>query len=210
MAYEAKTRGRPRATGTASTNGTKRKTDDDQDKEETAASPRPVAKKARATKTAKATGKNVINHAPTQRLHVFVCGEGSNGELGLGTAKNVIDVKRPRLNPLLSAASVGVVQVACGGMHGLALTRDGTVLSWGVNDGGALGRPTGEGPLQDLDQEDDDDASDSGLNPDEANPTAVTFPQGVVIVQVAAGDGISLALTDDGHVYGWGEFRVSQ
>ena len=229
MANAPKSRGRPKSNATAVTNGNgkaaptkssnapakrgqKRKTDDEDEEDDDNAAPRRTAKKVRATKAPAVREKVVINHAPTQRLDVFVCGEGSNGELGLGTAKNVIDVKRPRLNPKLSAKDVGVVQLACGGMHALALTYDGKVLSWGVNDGGALGRPTGKGPLKDLDngEDDDSDDEDSGLNPDEANPAAVTFPEGTVIVKVAAGDGISLALTDDGEVYGWGEFRVSQ
>ena len=199
------------STGLPAQKGRKRKNEDDDEEDQNA--PQPTSKKARVPKVSKVHEKVVISHAPTQRLDVFVCGEGSNGELGLGTAKNVIDVKRPRLNAMLAAKDVGVVQVACGGMHALALTHDGKVLSWGVNDGAALGRATGKGPLKDLDvdMEDDDasEADDSGLNPDEANPGAVTFPDGVVIVKLAAGDGISLALTDDGHVYGWGEFRVS-
>ena len=225
MATAPKVRGRPKSNATATikskskaapTNvpakrGKKRKSDDEDDDDDNAA-PQPTAKKVRANKAPLAKEKIVINYAPTQRLDVFVCGEGSNGELGLGTAKNVIDVKRPRLNVKLSAQDIGVVQLACGGMHALALTYDRKVLSWGVNDGGALGRPTGKGPVQDLDKSEDDDSDDedSGLNPDEANPAAVTFPNDVVIVKVAAGDGISLALTDDGQVYGWGEFRVSQ
>lgn len=225
MAAAPKGRGRPKAAGAAVTNGTrkiiatttnlpiergrKRKNEEDDGDDERAALP--LTKKPRAPKVPKVQEKVVINHAPTQRLDLFVCGEGSNGELGLGTAKNVIDVKRPRLNAMLSAKDVGVVQVACGGMHALALTHDGKVLSWGVNDGAALGRSTGKGPLKDLDMEEDDisEPEDSGLNPDEANPAAVAFPEGIVIVKLAAGDGISLALTDDGHVYGWGEFRVS-
>ena len=39
-----------------------------------------------------------------------------------------------------------VLQVACGGMHTVALTEGGQVLSWGVNDEGALGRETGAPP----------------------------------------------------------------
>lgn len=35
-----------------------------------------------------------------------------------------------------------VVQVAAGGMHGAAITADGGVWTWGVNDEGALGRQT--------------------------------------------------------------------
>lgn len=155
-----------------------------------------------------------INERPTQVLNVFVCGEGSNSELGLGTAKKAIDVKRPRLNPLLGAHDVKVVNVEAGGMHSLALTADGTVLSWGVNDNQALGRPTEwDGGLKDIDDNKSDSGSDddddSGLNPRESNPGKVEFPPGVEIVKVAAGDSISLALTEDGKVYGWGTFRVS-
>lgn len=160
--------------------------------------------------------KVVINQPPTTRLNVYVCGEGSSGELGLGTAKNAVDVKRPRLNANLSAETVGVVQVAVGGMHCVALTHDNKILTWGVNDQGALGRDTTwEGGYKDIDDNksdsDSDDDSDSGLNPHESTPTAIpseAFPEGTVFAEVAAGDSSSFALTDDGLVYGWGTFRV--
>ncbi|KAL2215692.1 putative Ran exchange factor Prp20/Pim1 [Thermoascus aurantiacus ATCC 26904] len=169
-------------------------------------------KKARI---AKPKPKVVINHPPTTKLNVYVCGEGSSGELGLGTAKNAVDVKRPRLNHLLSAEEVGVVQVAVGGMHCVALTHDNKILTWGVNDQGALGRDTTwEGGYKDIDENKSDssseDDSDSGLNPYESTPTAIpseSFPEGTVFVEVAAGDSSSFALTDDGLVYGWGTFR---
>ena len=198
-------------------NPRKRKNDEDEK------TPPPPVKKARVVKQpivkakakAKAKAKVVINHRPSQRLNVYVFGEGSSSELGLGTAKNAIDVKRPRLNPLLSAEQVGVVHLACGGMHVAALTHDNKILTWGVNDQGALGRDTmWEGGLKDMDENDSDDSdkSDSGLNPAESNPTAVptsSFPEGTQFVKLAAGDSHTLALTDDGHVYGWGTFRVS-
>lgn len=158
----------------------------------------------------------VINNPPTQRLNVYVCGEGSSGELGLGTAKNAIDVKRPRLNANLAGDKVGVVQIAAGGMHVVALTHDNKILTWGVNDQGALGRDTAwEGGLKDMDANDSDsdsDDDDSGLNPRESTPTAISsdlFPEDTVFVQVAAGDSTTFAVTDDGHVWGWGTFRVS-
>lgn len=169
--------------------------------------------KARAKKETTPAPPPKINERPTQVLNVFVCGEGSNSELGLGTAKKAIDVKRPRLNPLLGAKDVKVVNLEAGGMHSLALTVDGTVLSWGVNDNRALGRPTEwDGGLKDIDDNKSDSGSDdddSGLNPRESTPAKVEFPPGVEIVKVAAGDSISLALTADGKVYGWGTFRVS-
>lgn len=178
--------------------------------------PAPKPKKTRATKPPKS--KVVINSAPTARLNVFVCGEGSSGELGLGAGKNAIDVKRPVLNPNLLADQVGVVQIATGGMHCVALTHDNKILTWGVNDLGALGRDTtwdgGYKDIKDANKNDSDDDSDddTGLNPRESTPTAIpseSFPEGTVFVEVVAGDSSSFALTDDGQVYGWGTFRVS-
>ncbi|KAI9151494.1 Protein pim1 [Paramyrothecium foliicola] len=176
--------------------------------------PAPVAKKAPSI----AIGKK-INQAPTQILDVYVFGEGSSGELGLGSkrvnGKKPIDVKRPRLNENLSADKVGVVQLACGGMHAVALTRDNRILTWGVNDQGALGRDTTwDGGLRDMDDDEDsdDDDEDTGINPHESTPTAVSdeyFASGTKFVQVAASDSASFVLTEDGRVYGWGTFRSS-
>ncbi|OGM40399.1 Ran exchange factor Prp20/Pim1 [Aspergillus bombycis] len=175
------------------------------------------AKKARVIepRITKQKPKVVINHAPTTRLNVYVCGEGSSGELGLGPERNAVDVKRPRLNPYLSADKVGVVQVAVGGMHCVALTHDNKILTWGVNDQGALGRDTtwngGYKEVEDNKSDTDSDSDDDpALNPYESIPTAIasdTFPESTVFVEVAAGDSSSFALTDDGQVYGWGTFR---
>ncbi|KAL8996617.1 MAG: hypothetical protein Q9169_003899 [Polycauliona sp. 2 TL-2023] len=170
----------------------------------TAAKPTPKA-------TSKAKVNVIINQVLKSPLHVYVFGEGSSGELGLGATRNAIDVKRPRLNANLPADKVGVVHVACGGMHVAALTRDGKVLTWGVNDQGALGRDTQwEGGLRDMDDDSDDD-DNAGLNPKESTPGPVTtFPEGTVIVKLSAGDSHTLALTEDGRVFGWGTFRSNE
>jgi regulator of chromosome condensation len=188
---------------------------------------------ARTTKPEK--GLPIINNPPTQVLDIYVFGEGSAGELGLGAGlqKDVMNVKRPRLNQRLGAKSVGVVQVAVGGMHNAALTYDNKILTWGVNDQGALGRETDEGPLVDVDEseEPDDDSDsdsdeeaaaakakakaamrDSGLNASEAEPREVDsrhFPEGTKFAQLVASDSTTFALTTTGLVYGWGTFRVS-
>lgn len=173
-----------------------------------------AAPKAASVKRAKVLPD--INEVPTQRLDVFVFGEGDMGELGLGAGKGVKNVKRPRLNPHLLADKVGVVNVAAGGMHVAVLTADNQIMTWGVNDQGACGRDTNwEGGLKDMDAADSDDDSDdedSGLNPKESTPTAIpsdAFPEGTRFVQLAAGDSMTFALTTDGSVYGWGTFRVS-
>ena len=221
-------------TKTTTTKSTKRKAEED-------APPAAPAKKAKANNTTTTTTKRkrddeaptkpvkkakvipkgpVMNEPPSERLHVYVFGEGTAGELGLGTARNAIDVKRPRLNPHLAADKVGVVQIAAGGMHVVALTHDNKILTWGVNDQGALGRDTQwEGGLKDMDvaegDDSDDDEEDNGLNPRESTPGEVDFSttevaEGTRWVSVTAGDSCSFALTDDGRVYGWGTFRGNE
>lgn len=178
-----------------------------------AAEPKP-AKPAARTRGLGAKGV-AINTVPSKPFDVFVFGEGSSGELGLGSkkfeGKKPIDVKRPRINHNLK----GVVDIACGGMHCIALTNEQIVLTWGVNDDRALGRDTHwEGGTRDVDDESDsdDDSDDTGVNPNESTPGRVdlsVLPEGTKIAQVAATDSASFILTDDGWVYGWGTFRGS-
>jgi regulator of chromosome condensation len=164
-----------------------------------------------------------LNTAPSQKLDIYVFGSGESGELGLGhvtrNGKKPTDVKRPRLNDLLDASTVGVVQMVVGGMHCVALTHDGKILTWGVNDNSALGRDTTwEAPTKDIDAESDSDQDsdsdgESGLNPKESTPTAIPtefFPKDEGdLVQVVATDSASFVLTSKGSVYGWGTFSVS-
>ncbi|TLD29195.1 hypothetical protein PspLS_03909 [Pyricularia sp. CBS 133598] len=182
--------------------------------------PRPVKRVRTAAPVSKVKIGAKINNTPEAVLDIFVFGEGSSGELGLGHMKyenkKPIDVKRPRINHNLSADKVGVVQLACGGMHAIALTKDNKVLTWGVNDQGALGRDTTwDGGLRDADAEDsdsEDEGEDSGLNPVESSPAQIDMSEvaeGTRFVQVAASDSASFALTEDGRVYGWGTFRAS-
>lgn len=184
-----------------------------QDNEDGDSHPQPPIKKA---KVAVPKPKPIINAASTEKLDVYVFGEGSSGELGLGKKRNAINVKRPRLNQNLLREEVGVVQVACGGMHAGAITHDNRVLTWGVNDQGALGRNTKwDGMDQEVDNpsdSDDDDNDELAFNPHECVPTAVDskhFPEGTVFVMMACGDSFSMVLTATGDVYGWGTFRVN-
>lgn len=163
-----------------------------------------------------------VNEIPTKLLDVYVFGEGGAGELGLGAfkfeGKSPIDVMRPRLNHRLLAKTVGVVDIAVGGMHCAALTHDNKILTWGVNDNGALGRETtSEGKTRDITKEDSDndsdsDDDDSGLNPSESEPREVDskhFPPGTKFTALVASDSATFAITEEGLVYGWGTFRVS-
>jgi regulator of chromosome condensation len=80
-----------------------------------------------------------------------------------------------------------IVAIAAGGMHNVCLTKEGTVLTFGCNDEGALGRTTSEEGSETL-------------------PGFVELPGRVI--QITAGDSHSAALLEDGRVFVWGSFRV--
>lgn len=120
---------------------------------------------------------------PQEIGNLLVCGTGEMGQLGLG--EDVMEKTRPAL-----VSSVkNVVAIGAGGMHSLALTRDGEIYTWGCNDEGALGRET---------------SNDDGA---EFEPRKVDLPQKVL--KISAGDSHSACLLNDGRVFAWGSFRVS-
>ncbi|KAG6086300.1 hypothetical protein E4U15_000758 [Claviceps sp. LM218 group G6] len=170
-----------------------------------------TASSCRKPRNTPSTADGPINRAPTQRLDVVVFGSGENGELGLGSIrydrKNPVVADKPRVNHLLRADEVGVVQVAVGVRHCAALTHDGVVLTWGLNDSRALGRNTTSWEhSKDIDYK---HATD--INSLESTPLPVEGLShlGLKITQVAATDNATFALTDSGFVYGWGTFHDS-
>jgi alpha-tubulin suppressor-like RCC1 family protein len=92
---------------------------------------------------------------------------------------------------VLGAGGVGtldnIVQVAAGGSHSLALSKNGRVYAWGDNQFGQLGRqtfPVAFGPV----------------------PEQVAFPAEATgtVVAIAAAGSFSAALMDDGTIWEWG------
>lgn len=67
---------------------------------------------------------------------VWSWGSNQRGELGNGTTGD--PVARPAQVPGLT----GVVAIAAGGFHSVALRSDGTVWTWGLNENGQLGSGT--------------------------------------------------------------------
>uniref|UniRef100_A0A0B6Z548 RCC1-like domain-containing protein n=1 Tax=Arion vulgaris TaxID=1028688 RepID=A0A0B6Z548_9EUPU len=111
---------------------------------------------------------------------VLTCGNGEVGQLGLG--EDIM--QRTRLAFVDIPDSV--TQVYAGGMHTVCLTSTGQVYTFGCNDDGALGR-------------------DTSADGSETLPGKVNIPAPVVMV--SAGDSHTAALTNDGRVYAWGNFR---
>lgn len=118
---------------------------------------------------------------------VMTFGDDFCGELGL--KKTGFTKKRPVSIEIEEKVS----QVACGGMHTVCLTIDGEIYTWGCNDEGALGRQTDNPP--------------KGHNL-EAEPSKMPFS--LKVKKVTAGDSHSAALTINGEVYIWGNFKVIQ
>ncbi len=158
--------------------------------------------------------KKVLNTPPTDLLEVFVFDEGTSGELGSAASGSTAR------SPLTSSGPVSTRQpeerrsdLVRWHARVAALTKDNKILTWGVNDQGALGRDTNwGGGLKDTDDDDSDDEDDTGLNPRESNPAEVdteNVPHDTIWTQVVASDSASFALDTKGDVYGWGTFRVS-
>lgn len=140
---------------------------------------------------------NQMPEFPVDKRNVYVFGSGSICELGLGP--EVVEVKRPRLNPLLPREETGIVNVAVGGTHVLAIDYLGRVWSWGQNDSGVLGRATKEN--------EDEVEEDWVLNSKESTPGLVeNLPKSSLFVGIAATDNLSAAFDASGNLYAWGTF----
>ncbi len=118
---------------------------------------------------------------------VWAWGNNEKGQLGDGSTepgKTPVQVKTSDSKENLD----GIVAVAAGGLHTIALKKDGTVWAWGYNDDGQLG--------------------DNSYNKRRLSATQVKGPDGddelEGIIAVAAGKAHSLALKKDGTVWAWG------
>ncbi|MBQ8300663.1 MAG: hypothetical protein IJX57_01675, partial [Clostridia bacterium] len=118
---------------------------------------------------------------------VWAWGYNANGELGNGASANIYSPIRVTGGETGEEYLSGIVEIAAGSNHNLALRKDGTVWAWGYNNYGQLGNNSttvSRFPIQ-----------VKGLNA-ELNLTG--------IVSIAAGHLNSFALSKDGTVYAWG------
>ncbi|MFI9272007.1 RCC1-like domain-containing protein [Kitasatospora sp. NPDC052896] len=137
------------------------------------------------------------SHSLALRKDGTVLAWGSNrfGQLGDGTdtdRSTPVPVCAPGQTAPCTQFLSGVVAIAAGGGHSLALRNDGTVLAWGFNEFGQLGN------------------GEPGT--DRNTPVPVCAPGQTApcnqflsgVVAIAAGGGHSLALGKDGGVFAWG------
>jgi alpha-tubulin suppressor-like RCC1 family protein len=107
---------------------------------------------------------------------VWAWGANWNGQLGDGTTVD-------RHSPKQISGFTGVVSISAGCRFTLALKNDGTVWAWGANWYGQLG---------------------DGTTTDRYSPVQVLDESGAGVVSISAGDGVSIAVKNDGAVWAWG------
>lgn len=112
---------------------------------------------------------------------VFSWGEGEDGKLGHG---NRLTLDKPKLIETLRSKRIR--DIACGSSHSAAITSSGELYTWGLGEYGRLGH---------------------GDNCTQLKPKVVAALLGKRVIQVACGsrDAQTLALTEDGLVYSWGD-----
>ncbi|KAL7422402.1 hypothetical protein Q5752_003048 [Cryptotrichosporon argae] len=165
--------------------------------------------------------KNEIAQAPPVSVPgktVFVFGTGDMGQFGTGP-DDLDEKPRPQLHTKFEElredgelardgkpGSGGLEAIACGGMHTLAIDEAGHVRSWGINDNAALGRETANVP--------DPAKPGSTLPAEDFETWPLVVPSlahaGFRAVKVAAGDSVSVALSDKGELRAWGSFRSNE
>jgi len=123
---------------------------------------------------------------------VVAWGENDEGQLGNGASgsnKPLGMYPKASLSPVKVTDLAGIIAIAAGLKHAIALRKDGTVWAWGNREYGAIGDGDGKqgGSLRVL------------------SATAPVAVRGLTgITQIAAGPNYNLALTRDGKVMSWG------
>ena len=132
----------------------------------------------------------------TETGDLFMCGSGINGRLGLGDERNW-----PKPTPVGRALFGGqtVLMVACGVSHTAVVTLGGAVYTFGSGYEGRLGHGDEEHQL-----------APRRVPVVAFRPDGSPDEGGEQIVMVAAGGGHTVALSEAGHVFTWGNNEYGQ
>ncbi|KAJ1808015.1 hypothetical protein LPJ77_002639 [Coemansia sp. RSA 2523] len=115
---------------------------------------------------------------------VYAWGYGQQGQLGR------LVMERRRLHGLTPERLRlhDVQHIGCGSYHSFAVTRDGSVYAWGLNNFHQLGLRANEGGAEEIVHE----------------PTVVSGLKDARIVKISGGEHHSIALSADGTLYAFG------
>ncbi|KAG3262427.1 HECT and RLD domain containing E3 ubiquitin protein ligase 2, transcript variant X1 [Ictidomys tridecemlineatus] len=128
-------------------------------------------------------GHHYLALAATGEVYSWGCGDG--GRLGHG---DTVPLEEPKVISAFSGKQAGkhVVHIACGSTYSAAITAEGELYTWGRGNYGRLGH---------------------GSSEDEAIPMLVAGLKGLKVIDVAcgSGDAQTLAVTENGQVWSWGD-----
>ena len=137
---------------------------------------------------------------------VWAWGDNSKGQLGTGDT--VLEYSDTPVKVVKEDGTTirNIVAIAAGKDHALAVDRDGTVYAWGGNATGQLGRKPAaeqEGEVEDTDYWPQFFYAIKLIDMT-GDPTDLPFRERIQVVDVAAGNGFSLLLTNEGTAFGVG------
>ena len=128
--------------------------------------------------------------APVPAGTVYGFGDNYYGELGTATNNASVTPNPVPAVTALPGASGTATKIAGGAYHSLVVTSTGQLFAFGLNSYGQLGNTSNNGTMN------------SSAN---ATPTLVTLPGATgPVVQAAAGNAHSLAVTSTGQLYAFG------
>lgn len=139
----------------------------------------------------------LLDHStPTDNTDNTVWTWGANDNSGLGTPNIAIGDETIDPQQVIVADTMeplrGITQISVGEYHTLALRHDGTVWAWGANGYGQIGNNT----------------TTSAPLAVQVQTSGSTYLENVS--SIAAGRLHSMAVTDDGTVYAWGDGQYGQ
>ncbi|KAJ3356081.1 hypothetical protein HDU83_001995 [Entophlyctis luteolus] len=118
---------------------------------------------------------------------LFSVGQNDDGQLGINNSEIHGGIPCTSFfKSVVFRTPVNIIKVACGGMHSLALTSTGKILSWGASE--FLGRTT------------------SGSDNCEPRYVEIDDPN-VEFMDISCGECFSAAIDSFGKVWTWGSFR---
>jgi alpha-tubulin suppressor-like RCC1 family protein len=132
--------------------------------------------------------KNSHHHVIARSIDGKIYSWGSNYQGRLGNGFEDKNIYEPKLNEYLKTEKI--VDICCGEAHSVALTNDGAVFSWGWNHFGQVGSE-----------------SEKACEP---IPLKVLGFNNEKIIMISCGLRHSIALTEYGRLFTWGDNRNGQ
>jgi alpha-tubulin suppressor-like RCC1 family protein len=125
-----------------------------------------------------------ISHVIARTINGKVYCWGSNESGVLGNGKNDYKIYKPGLIEYLNDKNI--IDICCGGCHSLVLTKSGEVYAWGCNDLGQIGNGS------------------YGFDTFQLIPIKLNGFDEEKVVMISCGKKHSMALTESGRVFSWG------